>query len=58
MVTVIEHFGGSFGKDPMLIKEVFNRDKDEKVAIPKAGCSEYKEAVKIALDRFLSYTFL
>ena len=58
MVTVIEHYGGSFGKDPMLIKEVVNKDQDTNVPVPKEGSKEYKEATKIARDRFLGYAFL
>ena len=48
MVTVIEHYGRSFGKDWMLIEEVVNMYKYENVVIPKICSKEYKEAVQIA----------
>ena len=58
-VPVIEHYGGYLGRDPMLIREVLNRDnKSGKPVEAGHDSKEYLKDVQIAQDRFVAYSFL
>ena len=46
LVNVIEHYGGELGKDPMLIKEVLNRNNTtSRPVIPDPTSAAYKAAI-------------
>ena len=57
LVSVIEHYGGSLGRDPMLVKEVLNRASN-KVIVADPTSTAYKAAIPKARERFLAYAFL
>ena len=54
---MIEHYGGSLGRDPMLVKEVLNRASN-KVIVADPTSTAYKAAIPKARERFLAYAFL
>ena len=58
LYTIIEHYGGSIGEDPMLVKDEARRDNILHYASLTINDSEYILRVPLARDRFLAYVFL
>ena len=58
LYTIIVHYGGSIGEDPMLIKDEARRDKIAHYTTLNANDAEYIMRVPAARDRFLAYVFL
>ena len=59
LVSVIEHYGGDLGKDPILVKEALNRNHTgSRPVIPDPTSAAYKAAIPKARERFLAYAFL
>ena len=58
LYTIIEHYGGSIGEDPMLIKDEARRDNIMHYNDLTITDNEYIQRVRPARDRYLAYAFI
>ena len=58
LYTIIEHYGGSIGEDPMLVKDEARRDNILHFNDLTTNDTEYIQRVPFARNHFLAYAFL